>query len=126
MILNILESIKKVLGLSDEYTAFDQDIIMHINSVLSDLHLLGIGPVDGFQITDKTALWSDYLDNDLTLNNVKTYIALRVRLLFDPPASSFAIEALNNQIQAFEWKINVVREGVAWTDPNPPESSEEN
>ena len=121
---SILTSIKKILGLGSDYTAFDPDVIMHINSVFADLHLMGIGPSAGFAIEDATPVWADFLAGDVTLNAVKTYVYLRVRLLFDPPTSSYMIDAMKEQITKFEWRLNVVREGVAWTDPNPPVVSE--
>lgn len=117
---SILDSVKKVLGLDSAYTAFDVDVLMHINTVFSDLHDLGIGPDAGFMITDNTAVWSSYLGTDNNLNRIKTYISLRVRAIFDPPQTSFAIDAMEKQIKEFEWRINVRREGTAWTDPTPP------
>lgn len=117
---SILDSVKKVLGFDPSYTVFDVDVIMHINSVFSDLHDLGIGPDNGFSITDNTAQWSDFLGTDATLNRVKTYMSLRVKMIFDPPISGFAIDAMNKQIEQFEWRISVEREGTAWVDPNPP------
>lgn len=119
---SILDSVKKVLGLESTYTAFDTDIILHINSVISVLNQLGIGPVGGFMIVDNTATWDAFVgtNTDMNLNMVKTYVYLRVRLLFDPPATSFAIEAFTKQYQELEWRLNVKREGESWTDPNPP------
>ena len=117
MSTSILDSTKKILGLEAEYTVYDLDIITHINSVLSDLTLLGIGPDEGFAIEDADTTWEDYLAGDLTLSSVRTYLYLRVRLLFDPPTTSYLITSLQEQIQALEWRINVIREGVKWTDP---------
>lgn len=116
---SILTSVKKILGIDDDYTAFDLDIITHINSVFSTLHSLGVGPELGFAIEDKTAVWSDFLGGDLRLNSVKTYMSLRVRLLFDPPATSFHIQAMNEQVREFEWRINSQRESVSWVSPDP-------
>lgn len=115
---SILDSTKKVLNLSSDYTPFDQDIILHINSVFSTLNQLGVGPVEGFMIEDKDAVWSDFLEGDLRLNNVKTYIYLRVRMLFDPPTLGYVLDAMKEQIKELEWRINAQRESVAWTDPN--------
>lgn len=112
---SILRSTKKVLGLDDSYTVFDEDVIMHINSVFSILNQLGIGPIDGFRIEDATALWSDFLGDDLNLNSVKTYVFLRVKLLFDPPGTSYLITAMNEQIKELEWRLNVKREGEQWS-----------
>jgi hypothetical protein len=116
---SILDSTKKILGLEADYTAFDLDILTHINTVFSDLQQLGIGPIEGFAIEDAEAEWDDFLAGDVTMNSVKTYMYLRVRLLFDPPTTSFHIASLKEQQQALEWRLNVIREGVSWTDPDP-------
>lgn len=105
---SILTSIKKLLGITEEYTQFDTDIIMHINSVFSTLTQLGVGPTSGFMIEDDGAIWSEYLkSSDPRLNFVKTYIYLKVRLVFDPPQSSAVIDAINRNISELEWRINV-------------------
>ena len=117
---SILTSTKKNLGISEEYTAFDPDITMHINSVFSTLNQLGIGPLDGFEIEDASTNWSDFLDGDKNLNSVKTYVYLRVRLLFDPPTTSYLVTSLQNQLEQIEWRLNVYREDTEWVDPNPP------
>lgn len=109
---SILNSVKKVLGIAEDYTAFDVDIIMHINSVFATLQQLGIGPETGFEIEDKTTDWVEYLGEDINLNQVKTYVYLRVRLLFDPPDSSYARQAMADQVREIEWRLNVYREGV--------------
>jgi len=116
---SILTSTKKTLGIDATYTAFDADIVMHINSVLATLNQLGIGPAQGFMIEDETAVWADFLGTDPRLNSVKSYVYLRVRLLFDPPTTSYLMESLNRQAQEFEWRLNAFREDTAWTDPNP-------
>lgn len=131
---SILTSTKKVLGIDANYTAFDLDIVMHINSALSTLNQLGIGQDAGFMIEDADAEWADFLGSDLRLNPVKTYVYLRVRLLFDPPATSFHLAAMEKQIQELEWRLNVHREGLSWVDPDPhpvpivysPDGGEEN
>ena len=117
---SILTSVKKVLGIDENYEAFDQDIILHINSTFATINQLGIGPIAGFYIEDAEATWSDFLQDDPRLNSVKTYTYLRVRLLFDPPATSFAISAMEEQIREFGWRLNVYREETAWVDPDPP------
>ena len=118
---SILTGTKKILGLAEDYTAFDYDLITHINSAFSTLTQLGVGPAEGFMIEDETAVWTDFItDNDLQYNSVKTYVYLRVRMLFDPPATSFVIAALNEQIKELEWRLNVHREETGWTDPDPP------
>ena len=116
---SILTSVKKLLGLAEDYTAFDLDILTHINSVFSILNQLGVGPEDGFMIEDKIALWSDFLPDDPRLNNVKTYMFLRVRLLFDPPNTSFVGAALAEQLRELEWRINVQRESTEWANNLP-------
>jgi hypothetical protein len=117
VITSILDSVKKSLNLADDYTAFDQDIIMHINSVFSTLNQLGVGPVEGFMIEDKTTTWDAFLGSDPRLNHIKSYVYLRVRLLFDPPTTGFTTEAMKEQIKELEWRINVQREDTEWTDP---------
>lgn len=107
MELSILTSTKKILGIDESYEAFDLDILTHINSVFSTLAQLGVGPENGYMIEDKADLWTDFLLDDLKINNVKTYVFLRVRLLFDPPATSFHLTALNEQIKELEWRLNV-------------------
>ena len=109
---SILDSTKKVLGLADDYTAYDVDILMHINSVFSTLNQLGIGPEDGFAIEDSSVTWDTYLEGDLKKNSVKTYMAARVKMLFDPPTTSYLIAAMEKQ-------IIVVREETEWVDPDP-------
>jgi len=104
---SILTSIKKLLGLTEEYQSFDQDIIMHINTVLGILTQLGVGPVEGFAIEDETATWSDYLGDDNRLSMVKSYIYLKVKTLFDPSLTSTVNEAINRNISELEWRLNV-------------------
>jgi len=119
MLTSILTSIKKNLGIDESYTAFDEDIIMHINSTFSTLEQLGVGPEGGFAITDATAVWSSFIGSDKRLNSVKTYTYLCVRLLFDPPATSYLITAMEKQRDELAWRLNVQREEVIWTDPEP-------
>lgn len=116
---SILKSIKKILGLDSDYTVYDLDVITHINSVFSTLTQLGVGPSAGFMIEDDTATWSDFLDDDPKISSVKTYVYLRVRLIFDPPSTSYVIAALERQITELEWRLNVNREDTQWTDPDP-------
>ena len=116
---SILTSTKKILGIDDEYTAFDADILTHINSVFSTLTQLGIGPSDGFMIEDATETWDAFLGTDLNLNAVRSYVYLKVRLLFDPPTTSYLITAMKEQTQELEWRLNVYREETGWVDPDP-------
>lgn len=104
---SILTSIKKLLGIPAEYDNFDVDVIIHINSALGVLNQLGVGPSEGFSITDDTAKWSDFLSDSRKLETVKTYVYLKVRLVFDPPTSSAVIDAITRQISELEWRINV-------------------
>lgn len=103
---SILTSIKKLLGIAEEYTQFDTDIIIHINTVFMTLQQLGIGPEEGFSIIDSEAVWTDFMENSILLNSVKTYIYLKVKLLFDPPLSSSTIECFNKVIAELEWRMN--------------------
>ena len=114
MASSILNDTKKVLGVDEEATEFDTDIIMHINAVFATLHQLGIGPIQGFRIEDNTVKWDAFLGDDARLNSVKTYVYLSVRLSFDPPATSFVIASMKEQIQELEWRLNVVREGAVY------------
>lgn len=116
---SILNSTKKILGVDPDYTAFDLDIITHINSAFSTLTQLGVGPAVGFAITDDTTIWSEFTDDNLELNSVRTYVYLKVRQVFDPPTTSYLIDAFNKQIQELEWRLNVTREDTMWVDPNP-------
>lgn len=104
---SILTSIKKLLGMTEEYTAFDTDIIIHINTVFMTLHQLGVGPEEGFRIEDKYATWDEYIDEEANLDAVKTYIYLKVKLVFDPPLNSAVIESLKQVINEYEWRLNV-------------------
>jgi len=117
VIASILTSVKKVLNVPASYTAFDEDILLHINSALSTVNQLGIGPEGGLTVTDDTTTWSALIGSDARLNFVKSYIYLKVRLLFDPPQTSFHLEAIERQFREFEWRINTYRESYAWTDP---------
>lgn len=104
---SILTSIKKLLGIAEEYTQFDDDIIMHINTVFLNLTQLGVGPKEGFLIEDDTADWEDFIDDNAQLQAVKSYVYLKVKLLFDPPLSSSVIESINRMIAELEWRLNV-------------------
>jgi len=117
---SILTSTKKILGIAEDYTVFDLDIITHINSAFSTLTQLGVGPAQGFMITDAAAEWDSFIAEDVQYNPVKSYVFLRVRQLFDPPSTSYLITAVEKQIQELEWRLNVHREGLDWVDPDPP------
>lgn len=117
MITSILTSTKKLLGIEADQTVFDTDIIFSINAAFSTLSQLGVGPVNGFAIEDDSTTWDTYLGTNLDLSAVKIYVYLRVRLIFDPPTTSYLIESLKEQAKELEWRLNTVREGVSWTPP---------
>lgn len=108
---SILETTKKVLGIAGEYTQFDVDITLHINSVLAILSQLGIGPEEGFSITGNTENWSDFLPKGSRLEAAKTYVCLKVRLLFDPPQSGAVIECIERQLGELEWRLTAEASG---------------
>lgn len=107
---SILTSIKKLLGITEECKDFDVDIIIHINMALAVLTQLGVGPPEGFSIEDDSATWDDYISNSSNLNDVKTYIYLKVKLVFDPPASSVITEVYKTIVKELEWRLNVTAE----------------
>lgn len=110
---SILTSIKKLLGIDENYTHFDADIVMHINSVFSILTQMGVGPANGFSISGKDETWSAFItDKPNIFSLVKSYVYMKVRLLFDPPLSSAAIESINRQISEFEWRLFVAADPV--------------
>lgn len=126
---SILISTKKILGVGEDDTSFDLDIITHINSAFSILTNLGIGPNGGFVIEDDTIEWENYTsgfpedpadsDHKIKLSKIKTVVWTRSKLLFDPPANSFHLDALKEQLREHEWRLNVDREAYAWVDSNP-------
>lgn len=109
---SILVSIKKLLGIEEDYTHFDPDLIMHINSVFSILTQIGVGPSNGFSITGKDETWGEFMNNENRFSLVKSYTHLKVKLLFDPPLSSAGIESINRQISEFEWRLSVAADPV--------------
>lgn len=104
---SILTSIKKLLGITEADTSFDQDIIMHINTVFMVLQQLGVGPEEGYSISDENNNWDEFLPDQTKIEMVKSYMYLKVRLLFDPPSSTSVMEAINRSISEFEWRLNV-------------------
>ena len=112
---SILTSIKKLLGITEEYTYFDADIIMHINSVFMILTQLGVGPSSGFSISDSSATWDDFAVDGQSVEAIKSYIHLKVKLLFDPPSSSAVIESMNRLISELEWRLNVAVDPIPTT-----------
>lgn len=103
---SILNSVKSHIGISEEETHFDSDIIIHINSVFSILNQMGVGPVKTFSIVDSTTIWDDFIDDD-DYNEVKTYMYLKVKMIFDPPSSSSVMDAFKRQIDELEWRLTV-------------------
>lgn len=105
---SILNSIKKLLGLDSEYTPFDQDIILHINTVLRVLNQLGVGS-STFRVSDASEEWSEFLtsSDEVNLDDVITFVYLRVRLLFDPPSSGIVTDSIKATIDELTWRINV-------------------
>jgi hypothetical protein len=104
---SILTSIKSLLGIEEEYTHFDNDIIMHINSVLFILTQIGVNPEKNFSITDKTDVWDDYILPSQNLQVIKSYVYLKVRLLFDPPLSGALVEIMKSSASEMEWRIMI-------------------
>lgn len=107
---SILTSIKKLLGIAEEYTHFDADIVMHINSVFMILTQMGVGPRDGFRIEDASATWDDFTNDSVYFEAIKTYMHHKVRLMFDPPQSSVAMEAANRVVNELEWRLYAAAE----------------
>lgn len=104
---SILSDIKKLLGLDENYDSFDKDIIIHINSVFSILRQIGIGPDTGFKITGAEDTWSSFVSDMSLIEDVKTYIYLKVRMIFDPPASSVLASSIEKEISELEWRLNI-------------------
>jgi hypothetical protein len=109
---SILTSTKAALGVPESHEAFDTELILHINSVLSRLNALGLGPTQGFRITDKTSTWEEFLGSEYRLDDAKSYMYLRVKLLFDPPDIGFVITAIKEQIQEEEWRLTNRRDDI--------------
>lgn len=108
---SILTSIKKLLGIMEDCIDFDIDIIIHINSVFMILTQIGVGPEEGFAIKDKFSIWTDFVPEGY-VESVKTYVYLRVKLLFDPPASSSVMESIKRQADEIEWRLNVAADKI--------------
>ena len=109
---SILISIKKLHGISANDTSFDPDMIIHINSALMALSQLGVGPSRGYYIQDESSLWSDYISDDIIAEAVKSFVYVKVRLVFDPPSSPTVKEALKNAVDEYTWRI------TQWADNN--------
>lgn len=107
---SILTSIKKLLGITEEYAHFDNDIILHINAAFMSLRQIGVGPKEGFSISSDEQTWSDFIGDSTNFEMVKIYVYIKVRSIFDPPTSSSVTDALNRQAQECEWRLNVQAE----------------
>lgn len=110
---SILTSIKKLIGMEAQYSAFDTDLIIHINSVFAILLQLGCGPTDGFKITGSDETWDEYVQDTQKLEFVKTFMYLKCKLVFDPPGSSTVLKAYQDEIKELEWRINVEAESTS-------------
>lgn len=106
---SILVSIKKLLGIAEDYPHFDEDIILQINSAFSTLNQLGVGPAEGFSIEDSSAVWSDFITDD-RLNFVKTFVQIKVKLAFDPPTSGVLLDSYRSQLDELTWRLSIVSE----------------
>lgn len=104
----ILGDVKKTLGIEPDYDVFDRDVVIFINAALSTLNQLGVGPSEGYSISNESDQWSDFMGENPSLNLIQTYVYLRVRLLFDPPATSFAQDAIQKQILELEWRMTIL------------------
>ena len=104
---SILNSIKKLLNISKDEHAFDTDIIIHINSVISALLQIGIGPSEGFRVSDETDTWQDYIADEQKIDYIKTYIYLKVKMIFDPPLNSSLMQSFNETIRELEWRLHI-------------------
>lgn len=109
---SILLSVKKMLGPSADYDVFDPELIIYINSVFGTLHQLGVGPEEKFVITGDSELWSDFTTEGEEIEEVKSYMYLRVRLLFDPPSSSFVLSSFKEQLKELEWRLQCKAEEI--------------
>lgn len=122
---SILTTVKKLLGIPEEVTQFDVDIVIQINSAFSILRQLGVGPEQGFRIEDKDDCWEDFIDDDETVEMFKTYVFQRVRLTFDPPSTSFTIDAINENIKELEWRLCAEMDERLWEECQDDEDGEE-
>lgn len=109
---SILNTIKQMVGVEQNYDAFDMDLVVDINSAFYSLRQLGVGPTEGFTISDDVAKWNDFVEDKSLLGLVKTYVYLKVRMLFDPPTNSFLTSSIEKQISEYEWRLNVAGEGT--------------
>ena len=102
---SILDTVKKALGIPEDYNVYDPDILMHINTALMGLNQVGVGPSDGFYVADKTSRWSDFTEHTVLLAGIPTYVYVKVKIMFDPPKSSFGLDALTKTAEKLEWRL---------------------
>lgn len=117
---SILVSVKKLLGIDAEYTIFDPDIIVHINTAFAVLNQLGVGPEEGFMIESDSEVWDNYIV-DYNFMMAKTFVFLKVKIAFDPPSSTALLESMNRQLDELTWRLEV--EGHTHTNVTPEEDS---
>lgn len=118
---SILTSIKKLLGIPEEYEHYDMDLIIHINSVFSILNQLGVGPSKPFIISDDTSTWDEFIPDESFIACAKSYVYQRVKILFDPPTTSFNLDAVKNTINELEWRMSVMVNSAKYEDSDEPE-----
>lgn len=111
---SILDDVKKMIGLAADYSPFDTQIKLHINSALAKLDQLGIGPSGALMISDESTTWEDLIGDDHRLNQVKTFVGLSVQMAFDPPQVGIVLTAMKEQIQEQEWRLLAVVENDRW------------
>lgn len=116
---SILDDTKKALGLASDYTPFDTEIMMHLNSVLANLNQLGIGPELGLEVIGSMNTWDELIGEEKRLNHVKSYIYLKVKMLFDPPNVGYVLTAMEKQIDQAEWRVMVAQDDIIHPAPPP-------
>lgn len=114
---SILNSTKKQLDIAPDYTAFDMNVITAINAGFGTLHQLGIGPAQGFYISDASAEWDSFVTDRTERNMVESYVWLRAKLMFDPPQTSYLIASMERQVKEFEDRLNIHHEFATWVVP---------
>ncbi len=103
---SILNNVKKLLGIDSEDDSFDIDVMTMINSTIPSLAQMGIGPSNGYIVTSADDKWTDWITtNDINLQGVKTYLYLKIKLIFDPPTNSTVVEAFNKNLNELEWRM---------------------
>ena len=110
---SILTSIKKLLGLTEEDESFDEDLIMHINSVFTILNQLGVGPNEIYSIDNTEDTWTEFTNNGIEMKMVRSYMYMKVKLMFDPPSNSFTVKSMEAQVQEYEWRLKTMAEEIS-------------